>query len=295
MAKQVIHGHAFEYAIALALGKALSCQINNNSAFDIATNSYQHMNATLRQRADKSASDVAGFLIKNDKRLNTATTIALQDAHTGTKGDVRDIIITNSAGDEIGISAKHRHYAIKHPRLSGSIDFGLEWGGCAVSDAYWQAVRPIFADLAHRKSKGEDFKDIPNKQATIYLPVLSAFEDELKQLCATHGQKFIKEFFHYLVGRHDFYKVICDDKESVVESMNINGSLVWGARWGIPQRIQVINRVPNSQSTLMVTFDGGWQIKFRLHSARTQVEPSLKFDVTFIGISSKVSRVSLPI
>ena len=143
MAKQVIHGHAFEYAIALALGKALSCQINNNSAFDIATNSYQHMNATLRQRADKSASDVAGFLIKNDKRLNTATTIALQDAHTGTKGDVRDIIITNSAGDEIGISAKHRHYAIKHPRLSGSIDFGLEWGGCAVSDAYWQAVRPI--------------------------------------------------------------------------------------------------------------------------------------------------------
>ena len=81
------------------------------------------MNAILRQCADKSASDFAGFLIQNDKRLNTATTIALQDAHTGTKGDVRDIIITNSSGDEIGISGKHRHYAIKYPRLSGSIDF----------------------------------------------------------------------------------------------------------------------------------------------------------------------------
>ena len=30
--------------------------------------------------------------------------------------------------------------------------------------------------------------------------------------------------------------------------------------------------------------NNGWQLSFRIHNAKTDVEPSLKFDIQFIGM-----------
>lgn len=292
MGKQVINGHAFEFSVASAFNKILNCGIVVNSALKVAEKAYIQMDEAHRYLADQSACDVAQFLIRHDKRLNSSKNIVLQSSASGKDGDVRDVVIDCDKG-QVGISAKHRHYAVKHPRLSGTIDFGKLWGGHPVSSQYWKRVRPIFDDLAARKSKHELFRDIKNKDAVIYLPILNAFEDELKLICEDYGRQFIGKFFHYLIGKNDFYKVVCDRQESVVESININGTLAWGSKWKIPHRIESIKRVRGSASTLVVIFEQGWQIKFRLHNASSRVEPSLKFDVTFIGMSSKVSRITL--
>lgn len=38
-----------------------------------------------------------------------------------------------------------------------------------------------------------------------------------------------------------------------------------------------------SDSTMILTMDHGWTISFRIHSAATKVERSLKFDISLIG------------
>lgn len=45
-----------------------------------------------------------------------------------------------------------------------------------------------------------------------------------------------------------------------------------------------VNFKSNSTNTILVACDNGWTISLRLHNASTYVEPSLKFDVTLIGV-----------
>ena len=39
-----------------------------------------------------------------------------------------------------------------------------------------------------------------------------------------------------------------------------------------------------SQTTIHIVCDQGWEISARIHSARTRVETSLKFDINLIGV-----------
>ena len=207
-------------------------------------------------------------------------------------GDVRDIVICLNPDGTIGISAKHNHQAVKHSRLSDTINFGKEWGHHPCSSRYQQKVNPVFADL--RSKHGQLFRDFPDKESRYYLPILTAFEDELRRLCENYTKQFIKPFFQYLVGTEDYYKVVCFRDRASITSSNINGSLEWGKKWKIPERIEQIRRKQGSNNTLLVTFEGGWQFSFRLHNASSKVEPSLKFDIQFIGMPQNVARHEIP-
>ena len=80
-----------------------------------------------------------------------------------------------------------------------------------------------------------------------------------------------------------------------IQSTNINGTLKWGKKWKIPDRIEQIRRKANSQSTVLVSIAGGWQLSFRIHNASSKVEPSLKFDIQFVGLPHDVARHQIPI
>lgn len=43
--------------------------------------------------------------------------------------------------------------------------------------------------------------------------------------------------------------------------------------------------------TVEMILDNGWQLSFRIHSASTKVEPSLKFDVQFISMPVSVCTI----
>ena len=291
---QARNGKAFEYALAQRLSLDAGADINDDASLVTAKNAYESLSGSrLRPRFDLASENMVRFLLEHDERLSKASLIRMQSDEKGKMGDVRDLVI-DCEGGQVGISAKHNHAALKHSRLSGSIDFGKEWGGHSVSDTYWATVRPVFEEMKLAKEQDLMFRDIENKVGVYYLPVLTAFENELKRLCEEHGRDFIGPMFRYVVGKQDYYKATCYPKLSELMSMNINGTCLWGKKWKIPSQIDTIRRDDKKASTLIVSFEYGWRILFRLHSARSRVEPSLKFDINFEGTWSNAGQHQIP-
>lgn len=285
-------GKAFEYALAQQLSRLANRPIEDDRPSETASEFYA--NQADSADMDRAASEAVMFLQANDKRFDEAESIRIQPDAKGQSGDVRDIVVPIFGG-EIGISAKNNSAAVKHSRLSPTIDFGERWGGHRVSQEYWNRVRPTFETMATMRDDGKLFREIPDKESRFYLPILTAFEDEFERLCKSHGTPFIRRVFQYIVGNQDYYKVIRRRDEVVIQSFNINGTLEWGNRWRIPQGVEQIRRRPGSNNTLVVTFDGGWRMSFRIHNASARVEPSLKFDVNFEALPTHVPTNAIPL
>jgi hypothetical protein len=233
----------------------------------------------------QSSREAVFFINAHDNRLSDKhCQVKLQSDQEGVHGDVRDIIITNNKlNEEIGISAKNRHWAVKHSRLSEQIDFGYDWFGIHCSDNYSHQVTPIFRELRSRQHRGEKWQDIDDKKQRYYMPILQAFHTEMDTLFKKCPHDVAKGLVKYLLGKVDFYKVIKENGEVTITSFNIDGTLKWGSKIPLPASITNICQKPNSETTLNFTFDQGWQISFRIHNASTYVEPSLKFDINIIG------------
>ena len=285
-------GKAFEYAIAQQLSRLANSPIVDDRPSEAAAGFYA--NQADSSDMDRAAREAVMFLQANDKRFEEAGSIRIQPDAKGQSGDVRDIVIPIFGG-EIGISAKNNSDAVKHSRLSPTIDFGMRWANHPVSQRYWNGVRPIFETMAAMRDEEKLFREIPDKETRFYLPILTAFQDEFERLCKSRGARFIKPVFQHLVGNQDYYKIVRRRNEVVIQSFNINGTLEWGNRWRIPQGVEQIRRTPGSNNTLIVTFDGGWRMSFRIHNARAKVEPSLKFDIKFEALPTNVPTNTIPL
>lgn len=137
---------------------------------------FKRLDFKEQHRIRKAAGEVAVFLKYHDLRTHTVQSIEIQSDQRGEIGDVRDILI-HTPNNPIGVSAKHRHTAIKHSRLSQGLDFGQAWYGVPCSERYWEAVAEIFRDLEAKK--GGLWRELQNKEQWYYKPILDAFMDEI--------------------------------------------------------------------------------------------------------------------
>lgn len=212
----------------------------------------------------------------------------------GTKGDVRDIIFSRFSHNwEVGISAKNNHRAVKHSRLSESIDFGRDWLGLKCSDSYFSIIGPIFAELRGLKKENELWRNLANKHRRFYIPILDAFRNELLRLDKKNPAHVPGSLLSYLIGNNDFYKVIKRVNRTEIYGFHLHGTLNKSIgkikpkftvpRLKLPTRIIELSFKQNSTDTIILTCDEGWQISFRIHNASSKVEPSLKFDINLIG------------
>lgn len=106
----------------------------------------------------------------------------------------------------------------------------------------------------------------------------------------------------YLLGQFDFYKVISVDKKhlTIVQPFNLRGTLNQPSHQLrseielpislLPTEIIAIKLRKNSLTTVDLYLDAGWSLSFRLHNASTQVEPSLKFDIQFLGLPQSIKE-----
>lgn len=308
-------GRAFEMACLVAIGETIvkfrgqdKVIFDNNSSFEAATRAWKNTDESFqdtimraaRAMAEKLA-DLEPIMIENDSET---IVLKIQKDEEGEKGDVRDIlIIRGESGWEIGLSVKHNHFAVKHSRLSPSIDFGEKWYGIPCSETYWDTILPIFKYLKELKSNNVNWSDLPDKDGDVYVPLLNAFMEEVKR-ANNVDPAFPRRMVEYLLGEYDFYKVISIDSRRTtnIQSFNLRGTLNQASRnkkpiinipiAELPDELVAIKFKKNSTNTVELYLNNGWQFSFRIHNASTKVEPSLKFDVQFEGMPTEIVLIS---
>ena len=305
-------GRAYEYICLLTLHREITryrpAGIEQNSSYYAAKRAWESIPQNLQNLLEQSANaavytifDLEPLIIEDG---HDKLDLLIQPDSQGEEGDVRDILIVRrNIRWEIGLSIKHNHFAVKHSRLAKTLDFGERWFGVSCSRQYWNDVKPIFGYLENEKRKGSKWRDLPDKENDVYIPLLNAFSDEIHRSAISHPE-LPRKMVEYLLGEFDFYKVISIDRQRLTQilSFNLHGTLNQPSQTekpkidipiaNLPTRIVSLGFKPNSSNTVELYMDGGWQFGFRIHNAATLVETSLKFDIQIIGMPASIITIN---
>lgn len=304
-------GRAYEFAwvnaLYIILKQHRTVKIVENSSLEANQRAWDLIDSEKQEIFDISVQAALKTIIELEPRLieKTADELLLefQQDQVGIKGDVRDIVVKcNSVQWEIGFSIKHNHEAVKHSRLSYLLDFGQEWFNIPCGANYWQSVKPIFDKLKAEKEKHVMWSEVKRKDETVYVPLLKAFMDEVQR--AYKSDKTVpRKMVEYLVGTKDYYKVISHDSKrlTVIRTFNLYGTLNKTSKVkvsaitvplvNLPTELVALQFKSDSKNTVEMYLNNGWQLSFRIHSASKKVEPSLKFDIQFIGMPVSVLNI----
>ena len=308
VAKQTINGKAFEYAVLLEFQARLKpfvsvIEIIENEPYNTALNCFNSFIEAEQDKFRLIASFAINYLIDLEPRLsnqidmNDVLQLEIVADKAGESGDVRDVLALRSSQNwEIGISAKNNHRAVKHSRLSNDINFGQKWLGLSCTNAYFKQIKPIFDNLAQIKKDSKStqrWEILGDYHRSVYIPVLDAFKEELIRLDKENPGIVAARLVEYLIGNKDFYKVIKGNNKVEIQSYNLHGTLNLPFRsikpkakvpkLKLPNRLIEVVYKEDSQTTLLVTLNEGWQISFRIHNASSRIEPSLKFDINLVS------------
>ena len=307
------NGRAFEYACIKELEKSIlihrpvmlhSKSIEASRRAWLAIAEKQQQKLILASKAFIKCLFGAEPLILEKESESDIVELLINKDSDAANGDVRDIIIKRrEISWDIGLSLKHNHFAAKHSRLSAKIDFGNKWYGLPCCDTYWEQITPIFERLCDLKSKKCAWHDMKDKETSVYIPLLNAFMQELER-AYNEDTKLPQRLISYLLGIKDFYKVVSIDRKQITEfqCFNLRGELNKHGKnhkativipvSKLPDEIISIRLKPNSTNTVELYCNNGWSLSFRIHNASTVVEPSLKFDIQFIGVPSNIITIN---
>jgi len=297
-ASQTTNGKAFEWATAEQLSKLTSTNIKTSVASEFARSCFESLSLKTQSEMNKAADLAVSHIYQLESLDSIKITgeIEIAEDSKGQTGDVRDVVLTTVKG-QIGISCKNNHDAFKHSRLSRKIDFVRKWdlskSGC--SDIYWNDIEEVFIELdgIQTKSAGSaTWKNLPNVHTNIYKPLMQAFSNEIlrqSKISPIASKDLCEGMVRYLIGNQDFYKVIRRSTKKLVEiqGFNLSGSLAC-SQCKLPSKVLNIESILDS--TVNLAMDKGYSFSFRLHSARTKVESSLKLDIKAIGLPQGIYK-----
>ncbi len=304
-------GRAYEYAwiqtLYEALIKSRKASIVQNSSLEANKRAWNTMTPQMQDLLLRSADSVVETIIELEPRMietsDDILQLEFQKDEQGIKGDVRDIVVKRDGIKwEFGLSIKHNHEAIGHNRLSKNLDFGEKWFGVPCSPQYWKDVNPIFTRLQKEKAAGKKWSELNDKSGSVYIPLLQAFMDEVMRSYKADNT-IPKKMVEYLIGVKDYYKVVSVDSKrlTLIHSFNMHKTLnkpssvktsaISVPVVELPTRIVALEFKANSDNTVEMYLDNGWQLSFRIHNASTKVEPSLKFDIQFIGMPVSILTI----
>lgn len=314
-----IRGKAFEYAVLDAFKSRLerdgnSVAVDVSDAYRTAERAFYKLDEDTQLEYIAAAEVSVDIILPLEPKLRAGSgeplTMCIQSDARGQKGDVRDIVcIRFDEGWEIGISCKHNHEALKHPRVRNGADFGLDWIGVPCSALFLERIATVMHVIESRL--GDRWRDYDDIHDIVYKPILAAYVDEISRLCEVDSDVPAK-LVGYFFGMQDFYKVIAKDRRgsnqaglTKVMAFNMNGtlgkdgddnpSLIALRKTALPGRLIEVRMKDNSLSTLIMTFDGGWSISMRLHTADSEIKRTgLKWDVQLEGVPSGIYEQEQP-
>lgn len=223
-------GRAYEFVCLLTLGEEIGkirpVNIVQNSSYLAAEYAWNTLSPEMKNIYKVSSYAAVIQIFELEPRImekgGDVLELRIQSDTKGKEGDVRDILIVrHNIQWEIGLSLKHNHFAVKHSRLSQKLDFGAKWYGIPCSQKYWEDVRPVFTYLVQEKNKNTLFDNLPDKENDVYIPLLQAFIAEINLQNQIHPD-IPSRLVEYLLGKHDFYKVISIDKQRTTQIQSYN-------------------------------------------------------------------------
>lgn len=308
-ARHTINGKAFEYACLQSLlvrAKATDkdVSVEENKAFKTAEKAFSAIDENAKKEMMAAADTAVKLIVPLEpKLLNGAGTLILSIAAdavaVGVDGDVRDVLCARLENDKewtIGISCKHNHEGLRHPRITEGKDFGMDWIGVHCSQEFMDEITPITNSLIENSKNGTQWAQIEDKWDNYYVPILCAYLKEIQRMCnedASVPEKLLSYFF----GSNDFYKVIMRSghRTTTIEGFNMHGTL--NAACG---KTKAMTKVPvtkmptklldaafkeGTKTTIILTFDAGWSISMRLHNKDRVAKPtSLAWEVNLEGL-----------
>jgi len=209
----------------------------------------------------------------------------------GVTGDVTDIRIKINGTEEINLSLKNVHPALKHPRLTRV----PTWVGISPSSSeekrYLGGYNLIWGNfIAGTKNDfpgAAAFNEVKERDAEyinnyLYLPLCSLVCEFLKKNATSPEQ--VAHMFRFFVGIRDFIKVInFEDRIEVRDFSQIK----------TPGKV-TITQEPGKKNYIFFEFDNGWVISLRLHTASTLImSKSIKFDVQSSNLDELISPIIL--
>lgn len=306
-------GRAFEYACITELEERIKEKrpvIIDEESIKAAKRAWETQDCSSQDIYSRAASAFIDTLFSAEPLIlecdgsDDIVVLSINKDSDAEGGDVRDIVITRKhIRWDISLSMKHNHFAAKHSRLSSTIDFGEKWYHLPCADDYWNTVRPIFSNLKVLKGQGLAWHDMENKEEAVYEPIIKAFIDELNRAYECDNT-IPSRLISYLLGIRDFYKVVAIDNKQLTEfqSFNLRGELNKDGKKNkatllipkadLPTEIISLRFKPNSKNTAELYLNNGWSLSFRIHNASTIVEPSLKFDIQFLGVPANIITVN---
>jgi hypothetical protein len=252
---------------------------------------FEDLPAMQKNVFEHSAQKIVEWLINN--KLKTIAEVERVEIDrisdtAGVKGDVTDIrirLFSEEGEAVINISLKHRHKALKHPRLTRV----PEWIGLAKTkedeqykDAY-DGVWAIFFEKAKMLSPlAKKFRELTAIdpafiEENLYKPLYTLVKNFLKTNIRNSDQ--VKKLFEFMVGKFDYVKFI-----------EHNGKI----------EIRDFSRLPKPNSVrieyeggdyLKFHFDNGLSLSGRLHTATEWLRRSIKFDIQPINLDSVVPAI----
>ena len=181
------------------------------------------------------------------------------------------------------LQAPYTYYpnALRYVNVDIKSDFGAEWYNLPCDDSYWNVIKPIFARLQSLKEEKAAWHDMPDKEDSVYLPIVDAFIKEMNRAYKADSS-IPARLITYLLGIRGIYEY--------KEGENNKATLIPKA--DLPTEIISLRFKPDSKSTAELYLNNGWSLSFRILNASTIVEPSLKFDIQFLGVPANIITVN---
>jgi hypothetical protein len=288
-AKHATNGKAFEWALALAF-EAKGASIKAGIARDEAERCFSLVSAAsqvpLRQAAEKAAEHI----LKKEPRLSPVKDVAVEvmPDSAGKGGDVRDLVL-RLGNVEIGVSAKHNHAAVKHPRIRVKDGISSWLGGAAASGKWAKNTEKPYAWMDKHKGAKWRAHDQTEVLDEVLKPMALAVAHELSH----HKNHIAEALLRYCIGSRDFYKVIFLSRKNEVQllAFNLQDSL---GRGDDGKRLHFKKtpgpkgldkpKILGAGNTFTLSMDP-WRLSFRLHTADTKItRAGLKFDINIVAL-----------
>lgn len=276
MAKNVsdANGRALEFKITDTIIENLGADVVGTTDADQIRDKakYDALEAELQKRFEKAADRISAWLEKQFDGLEGEYTVERLPDSAAVQGDVTDIKVSRS-GQNINLSIKHNHHALKHQRPPSTAQH-CGYPKYSEQDVEFrerldEILERFLSNAKKLKAEAEKFNELKVIDGNfinseLYDPVCHHVADSINALCQTPDK--VLSLFNFIVGNDDYTKVI-------VSANSIQ--LFKFSDLADPDSVVATVSSPNY---VALDFSNGWKINLRLHTASSRLGKSLKFD-----------------